>query len=114
MSILEDFGSQDSMEAPSMSSVKRKVTRPSSRMTASPSDSTHRIQLKEMAVEALQSIRATCAHSPQPKDKFGILCDYMAAEMRSMNPERTELVKSKISRAFLDIVDETKSVVSAL
>lgn len=68
------------------------------------------MQLKEMAVDALQSISSM---SSKPKDKFTYLGEYIAAELRSLTPGQAEFARSKLNRAFNDIVDEAILMVSA-
>lgn len=73
--------------------------------TASPTPSsvskTSDTNLKEMAVDALRAMSV-----PQQKDKFGAFADYIAAELRSLTPQQADYAKSKLSRAFNDIVDD--------
>lgn len=54
-----------------------------------------------MAVDALRAMSV-----PQQKDKFGAFADYVAAELRSLTPQQADYAKSKLSRAFNDIVDD--------
>lgn len=105
--LFDDF-SYEPNESPSQANKRRAVTRPSSTLICSPSPSpsvssktSESTTLKEMAVDALRSMGQT-----QPKDKFGALGDYIAAELRSLTQQQAEYAKSKLSRAFNDIVDE--------
>lgn len=110
-SVLDEFDVEIPI-SPLLQRQKRKAaSRPSSRAsTISPSPSvisksSETMQLKEMAVDALRSM------SSQPKDKFGALAEYIAAELRSLTPKQAEYAKSKLNRAFSDIVDEAVSKV---
>lgn len=113
-SIMFDFDSEDLLSSAPSSLMhatpgqrrRRKVT-----PSPSPSESSHKLQLKEMAVDALQSIQAS---SSQPKDKFTALGEYIAAELRSLTPSQAMFAKSKLNRAFNDIIDEAISTVNAL
>lgn len=60
-----------------------------------------------MAVDALRSMSRT-----PTKDKFGAFGDYIAAELRSLTSQQAEFARSKLSRAFNDIVDEAIEKVS--
>lgn len=89
---------------PIQSSKRRAVSRSTSNASPSPSISSktsETMNLKEMAVDALRSMGQT-----QPKDKFSALGEYFAAELRSLTPQQAEYAKSRLSRAFNDIVDE--------
>lgn len=113
-SILKDFPHL-SQESQSTNSNKRKATpiqssRPSSRASSISSTSiqtSKSSELKEMAVDALRSLSNT-----QPKNKFSALGEYIAAELQSLTPQQAEYAKSKLSRAFNDIVDEAVAKVS--
>lgn len=66
------------------------------------------MQIKELAVDALQSIRIK---NLQPKDCTSALGDYIVAEIRNLTPEQTIVVRSKLNRAFIDIMDEVHLMV---
>lgn len=95
----------DSQETPP--NKRKAISRPpscASNVSSTPSvisKSSETMHLKEMAVDALRSMSQA-----QPKDKFGALGEYFAAELRSLTPQQAEFAKSKLSRAFNDIVDE--------
>lgn len=49
-------------------------------------------------------------NSPQ-KDSISAFTDYIGAELRTLSLEKAEWAKSKLNRAFLDIMDEAKLMV---
>lgn len=105
--VLDDFPDEANGTTPVNPNKCRAIHRSSSRASSlSPapsysSKSGDRMNLKAMAVDALRSIGQV-----QQKDKFGALGDYIAAELRSLTVSQAEYARSKISRAFNDIVDE--------
>lgn len=105
-SIFDDLTSQDS---PTQGQKRKAHSRPVSRASVSSTQSSDTLQLKEMAVDALRSM-----NQAQPKDKFGALGEYIAAELRSLTPQQAEYAKSKLNRSFNDIVDEAISNVSII
>lgn len=104
-SVLSDF----SHASPSQATQSNKRPRSSSKSSSVSSTrvsspglvSSGSTQLKEMAVDALRSLSES-----KPKDKFSALGEYIAAELQSLTPAQAQFAKSKLSRAFNDIVDE--------
>lgn len=80
---------------------------PSQSISASSNISNKNLQLEEMAVAALQSFRT-------PKDDNTALCKSMSGELRNLSTEQAEFARSKLNRAFLDIMGEAKAMVSAI
>lgn len=78
-----------------------------SRSCSSPALSTNSSQLKEMAVDALQSIQS------RPKDRFSALGEYFAGVLRSLPPKQATFAERKMNRVFGDILDEASSLVSS-
>ncbi|XP_046805947.1 uncharacterized protein LOC124419677 [Lucilia cuprina] len=67
-----------------------------------------RNELKEMAVNALQSMNS---RQLEPKDSSTAFGEYIAAELRSLTPEQATYARSKLRRAFNDIMDEAALMV---
>lgn len=105
--VLCDFGSQELL-IPSTCVERRKRENP--QLSASPPPSQNqKIQLKEMAVDTLQSIR-----SARPKDRFDAMGEYFASVLGRLSPNQAMFAEQKLSRAFNDIVDDAVAKVIRL
>lgn len=92
---------------------KRRVVNSAPSISSSLSDAqgaSQSVNLKEMAVEALQAMRS---NNSQPKDANTQICEYIASELRTLTSQNAAIARSKLRRSFADIIDELTLMVGA-
>ncbi|XP_046805742.1 uncharacterized protein LOC111685068 isoform X1 [Lucilia cuprina] len=70
--------------------------------------SERKVDLKEMDIEALQSLQNS---EPQTKDASTVFGEYIAAELRNLSTELAAIARAKLRRSLNDILDEVALIV---
>lgn len=79
----------------------------SSRSSSAFSTNSTSKHLKEMAVDAIESMRS------RPKDRFSAMGEYYAGVLRSLPPDQATFTERKLNRAFCEILEEATMLVSS-
>ncbi|XP_065356044.1 uncharacterized protein LOC135950426 [Calliphora vicina] len=105
-STVDELGFSDELASISPCTFGKKRSRQSTATTSSTPSSN--VNLKEMALEALQSLRSA---DSQPKDACTVFGEYVAAELRNLSPEQASFARAKLRRSLIDILDEAALIV---
>lgn len=106
-SIQDEFGFSDELASFSSCPYENKHSQKST-PTTSPTPSSS-VDIKEMAIEARQSLRTFYS---QPKDASTVFGEYIAAELRNLPPEQASFARAKLRRSLNEVLDEVALMVS--